>query len=903
VHRDIKPANILLENGVERVKITDFGLARAAADASLTQSGVFAGTPHYMSPEQAGGDPVDQRTDLFSLGSVLYTMCTGRAPFRASGMMAVLKRVCEDTPRPIRDINPEIPDWLVEIITRLHAKDPAERLQAAAEVAELLSAHLAVLQQNSAVQIRRVPRSPSRRVRRWRVVAATLLLLLGGLALTEATGATRIAATVVRVLTPDGTLVVEVEDPDIKVTVEGHGDLVITGAGTQEVRLRPGSYRLRATKDGKPIQTEVVSIARGDKQVVRVSLEAAGLARPTFTFEPPPRGPLDLLDPVRIPATERFPWQPKELVAVLGEHRGRMWDPPTWAAFSPDGKRVASCGYNGLIYVWDAETLHLRALLVGNSGNVLNWGVAFSPDGRRLLSGGDDETVRLWDLDTGRELRSFRGHTGGVWCVACSADGRYVLSGGEDHTLRLWDIESGTELAPFEGHKGRVTSVAFSSDGVHVLSGSMDKSLRLWNLKTRREVSCFGTHTGTFRIAFLPDGRRALSGSLDRTVRLWDVQTGQELRRFEGHTDAVFNVAVSADGRQAVSIGTGRTLHLWNLETGKETRRLQIPELGTSAVAISRDGRRAVAGSGQGNLRLWDLESGKELNPPMEHRKGPGLRKMAFSPDGRRLLASVGDAFMRLWDVTSGQELHRLEVPNALWGLAFSSDGRQVLGAGGGMALWDAESGWELRRFAGASGLWDAVLSRDGRRIVTGGIDQTVRLWDVESGRELNCFRGHQGDVYSVSLAPDGRTAVSGCGDGSVRLWDLETGRERALLQEHGARIWGVAFSPDGHHIAAGDGDGFVRLWDVSGTDPKLRPLLKWHTGGVHTVAFAPDAQTLVSGGWDGRIILWDVPTGTKRQTWQLPGNVQGAAFAPDSRHLAVANGNGTTYILRLSKP
>src|SRR5712692_8182360 len=90
VHRDIKPANILLEGGAERVKITDFGLARAVDDARLTQSGVVAGTPLFMAPEQARGEPVDRRADLFSLGSVLYAMCTGRAPFRASGSMAVL---------------------------------------------------------------------------------------------------------------------------------------------------------------------------------------------------------------------------------------------------------------------------------------------------------------------------------------------------------------------------------------------------------------------------------------------------------------------------------------------------------------------------------------------------------------------------------------------------------------------------------------------------------------------------------------------------------------------------------------------------------------------------------------------------------------------------------------------
>jgi serine/threonine protein kinase len=149
VHRDIKPANILLENGVERVKITDFGLARAADDASLTQSGVIAGTPQYMSPEQAEGRPVDHRSDLFSLGSVLYACCTGRAPFRAGTALAVLKRVAEDKPRLIREINPDVPDWLTAVIDKLHAKDPAQRFQSAEEVADLLSQHLARLQQRA----------------------------------------------------------------------------------------------------------------------------------------------------------------------------------------------------------------------------------------------------------------------------------------------------------------------------------------------------------------------------------------------------------------------------------------------------------------------------------------------------------------------------------------------------------------------------------------------------------------------------------------------------------------------------------------------------------------------------------------------------------------------------------
>ena len=147
VHRDVKPANILLENGVERVRLTDFGLARAAADAALTHSGVVAGTPHYMAPEQASGETIDHRADLFSLGSTLYAMCAGHPPFRAETPLAVLRRVCDHQPRPLREINPEVPAWLEVIIARLTAKDPSRRYQTATEVAALLERCLAHVQQ------------------------------------------------------------------------------------------------------------------------------------------------------------------------------------------------------------------------------------------------------------------------------------------------------------------------------------------------------------------------------------------------------------------------------------------------------------------------------------------------------------------------------------------------------------------------------------------------------------------------------------------------------------------------------------------------------------------------------------------------------------------------------------
>ena len=196
IHRDIKPGNMLIEMGPHgRAKITDFGLARAADDASLTQSGMLAGTPMYMAPEQARGETLDHRADLFSLGSVLYTMAAGRPPFRAATTYAVLKRVVEDTPRPIREVIPELPQWLADIISKLHAKNPDERYQSAREVADVLADCEAQLKANSKLKdFSRIPQAksaPSARGK-WVAAAAVLLLPLIALAATEYAGLTHL---------------------------------------------------------------------------------------------------------------------------------------------------------------------------------------------------------------------------------------------------------------------------------------------------------------------------------------------------------------------------------------------------------------------------------------------------------------------------------------------------------------------------------------------------------------------------------------------------------------------------------------------------------------------------------------------------------------------------------------
>jgi hypothetical protein len=184
VHRDVKPSNILLEESVERAVLTDFGLARTMDDASLTHTGVLAGTPHYMSPEQAQGEAIDHRSDLFSLGAVLYFMAAGRPPFRADGALAVLNRICRDRHRPVWQSNKNVPDELSDLIDRLLAKKPSRRPPTAADVAEELAAILSRVQRFGSGR-RRFGLLRNRRVRRRLVgaVAATLVsaVIIGAL--------------------------------------------------------------------------------------------------------------------------------------------------------------------------------------------------------------------------------------------------------------------------------------------------------------------------------------------------------------------------------------------------------------------------------------------------------------------------------------------------------------------------------------------------------------------------------------------------------------------------------------------------------------------------------------------------------------------------------------------------
>ncbi|MGC8640583.1 MAG: protein kinase domain-containing protein [Isosphaeraceae bacterium] len=468
VHRDIKPANILLENCVERVKLTDFGLARVIDDASVTQSGVIAGTPQYMAAEQARGEPVDARADLFSLGAVPYAMAVGRPPFRANSALAVLKRVCDDRHHAIRELNPDVPDWLGAVIDRLLAKEPAERFQSATEVAEILERGLAHMQQptmvprpeilaligsavrtgtavpgptidrpdnpvgsavrtgtawpESAHEVRTADPTTSRRpLGRLAMVAGLLLVAMAGLGASEASGLTQVSefvATVLRIKTPEGTLVVNVDDPNVKVDVDDE-TVIIGGAGPQELRLQIGKHHVQASRNGQTVKDEMVTIMKGKKEIVSIGFEPTSNvaarqpeapgpmsaprsheAQCTACHESPAAANVHL--PADHPPLEQGSWLDRNRASLRWRQvipRGLVWS----LAFSPDGRRLA-IGQQGL----NGHPGFLRLRDVAKQKDVMARArpsayrcVAFSRDGKSLALGSMDQTVKLWDLGPG----------------------------------------------------------------------------------------------------------------------------------------------------------------------------------------------------------------------------------------------------------------------------------------------------------------------------------------------------------------------------------------------------------------------------------------------------------------------------------------------------------------------
>jgi Protein kinase domain/WD domain, G-beta repeat len=523
VHRDVKPANILLENSVERVKITDFGLARAADDASLTRSGIIAGTPAYMSPEQAGGERVDPRSDLFSLGSVLYALCTGHPPFRADSAMAVLRRVCDDTPRPIRDINPAIPEWLAAVVAKLQAKDPGQRFASAAEVAALLSRRLRQLQTGAEVSdsgsaatrlVGPRPRPGKRRLTAGRLSAAVAVL---GVAL--AGWLTRgwwlpapppAASDPAPVAAPP-----EAWKPRPPLSADELANLPDPLDGWRRDRSPAGLLASVAggAQDGLP---ELVGVL-GDGPF--------RLPQMAWAHWPTQSADGRLLALPCGNTVVLYDASTGAVVRILTGHK----EPTSVGDFTADGKRFACGSSSGEIKVWDMATGEEVQSFPDAPNHI--WGTLFSPDGKQLVTVAEQGDVKVWDAaDSSKEPRKLGRHEGGATCLAFNAAGTRLATAGLDGLVRVWDWPPGEQPRTLDGLPNRIQTIAFSADGTLLAAGTQSRVM-VWDVATLQQRHRLDT-AGNGLLGFTPDGRTLVAGPHDlpahqnRAFTRWDVETG-----------------------------------------------------------------------------------------------------------------------------------------------------------------------------------------------------------------------------------------------------------------------------------------------------------------------------------------------------------------------------------------
>ena len=860
LHRDLKPSNVLIDPN-DRPRVADFGLAkRLGDDSDLTLSGQMLGSPNYVSPEQAAGrqESVGVRSDVYSLGGLLYFLLTGRPPFLASSVRETLRLLHETDPVAPRTLNPDVPPDLNTMCLKCLEKDPARRYDSAQGLADELGRFL------KGEPIHARPISSAERGLRWCRRHPAIASL---------------AATVVAALTATSMI------------------FYSTAQRVERARELERAARVQAEENlyaaNMQVLSRTTSVVGGvDPQATRISLS---VTRPKL-------GERDLR------AFEwRYFWrlaQPNALATLKGH--GHVVDS---AFFSPDGGRLVSHSRDGVLKIWDAATMREVQSLDG----VFVPG-GFTANGTQFIFSRPDNS--LWRLDLGtREVTQIRGKSGRL--IAALADGRHVIEFGPDYLPLLRDIDEPVTREKFPEILPEVCAVV-SADGrraaVASPPGRPYPSILVFDLATHRQISAFVDPRPVIALALSPDGSQLVAAGFDGVLKVWDVEHGVQERELKAFLDPVWGMAYSPDGKSFGAAGNNRFVRVWRTDSWKVGEFLKGHESTVLCVAFSFDGQRLISGGEDSLVIIWAANSQSSPTEMPQLLRGPEwidrTPGIAFSPDSRLFAGTAADGTVKVWRTDTIETV--ATFPMEARTVAFSPDGKSLLGEGfdGIVNRWalDGQNPEQTFRPKAIFANWQvAPLSSQERVALVADQPETraiCRTCEISSTRDgINA--GAMLTTPTIAMSPNGKTMYVGLPQGSVEIWDVASRQIRMTILAHKLPVTALATSPDGRYFASGSLDNSTMLWDAE--TGRCLSIFYIHNRPVWALAFSADSKTLAAGSCDKEIILCSVTL--RQHVASIPlyvgvpkgyeQEVRMLRFSPDGNILAAVLGDGTVRFFR----